>query len=37
MMIEVNGMSAFKKRFDSIIGGKSRSSELMSSAEFLKV
>jgi len=30
-------MSAFKKIFDSIIGRKGRSSELIFSAEFLKV
>jgi len=37
MIIGVNSVSALKKRFDSMIGRKGRSSKLTSSAEFLKV
>jgi len=36
-MIGVNGMSSFKKRFDSMISENDRSSELMYSTEFLKM
>jgi len=37
MMLGVNDMFAFKKRFDSVIVEKGVGSELMSFTEFLKM